>query len=424
MPAGRGQGPAIRRAAVLALAAVLSGCGPGSTPDQADPSTTLGSTAATTDPVAAVQARLASAVSVSPYADALDVAPDTPVTVSTSRGRLTSVALADPAGVPVAGNASADGLSWTNAGHLSAGTTYQISGQVTDVGLSVPFQSTFTTLKAAATVHATLYPVDDDVVGVGQPVVVKFNQPVTSPEARAEVLSHLSVTESQPVPGGWYWFSAKELHFRPKDYWPTGEQITVASDLEGWNAGGSSTWGTGQVNVHFSIGPSHISTADLTTHKMVVTENGAVVATYLFSGGRETYPTMNGTHLAMTLEPVHHMVSSTVGIPVNSPDGYDEIVYSDVRISDSGEFVHAAPWSAGSQGRSNVSHGCINLSSANAKSFLDFSQLGDVIVVQGGPRAPEAGDHGVMDWSTDWSAFTPGTVSSATAPTATTGDGA
>ena len=49
------------------------------------------------------------------------------------------------------------------------------------------------------------------------------------------------------------------------------------------------------------------------------------MATYPFSGGREKYPTMNGIHLTMTKEPVRHMVSSTVGIPVDSPDGYDEL---------------------------------------------------------------------------------------------------
>ena len=105
---------------------------------------------------------------------------------------------------------------------------------------------------------------------------------------------------------------------------------------------------------------------------MTVMDNGKVVATYPMSGGRPKYPTMNGTHIVMDREPVVHMVSSTVGIPVNSADGYDELVYNDVHISDSGEYVHAAPWSVGDQGHVNVSHGCINLSSSNA---LDFYTL-------------------------------------------------
>jgi hypothetical protein len=94
---------------------------------------------------------------------------------------------------------------------------------------------------------------------------------------------------------------------------------------------------------------------------------------------------------------------------VNSPDGYDELVYDDVHISDSGEYVHAAPWSVGSQGRTNVSHGCINLSPTDAAAFFAFSNIGDVVEVVGGPRPAELGDHGVMDWSTDWSQWIPAT---------------
>ena len=99
---------------------------------------------------------------------------------------------------------------------------------------------------------------------------------------------------------------------------------------------------------------------------------------------------MNGTHIVMDRESVVHMVSSTVGIPVDSPDGYDELVYSDVHISDSGEYVHAAPWSVDSQGETNVSHGCINLSPADALAFFAFSRLGDVVMVVGGPRRPRS----------------------------------
>ena len=116
---------------------------------------------------------------------------------------------------------------------------------------------------------------------------------------------------------------------------------------------------------------------------------------------------MNGVHLVLDRSSVVRMNSATNGVPVNSPDGYDELVYWDVHISDSGEYVHAAPWSADSQGVANVSHGCINLSDANAHAFFDFSRVGDVVLVGGGPRPPAVGDHGVMDWDTAWSDYAP-----------------
>jgi lipoprotein-anchoring transpeptidase ErfK/SrfK len=119
---------------------------------------------------------------------------------------------------------------------------------------------------------------------------------------------------------------------------------------------------------------------------------------------------MGGIHIDLYRQQDVHMVSSTVGIPVNSPNGYDEHVFWDVNISDGGEFVHAAPWSTGAQGNSNVSHGCINLSVANATAFYNFSRIGDVIQVTGSPRAPELGDHGTMDWNTPWANWTPATA--------------
>jgi hypothetical protein len=143
---------------------------------------------------------------------------------------------------------------------------------------------------------------------------------------------------------------------------------------------------------------------------MTVTLNGQTLYTFPISGGSTVYPTMDGNHIVMDRESVVHMVSSTVGIPVNSPSGYDEYVYDDVHISDSGEYVHAAPWSVYAQGSVNVSHGCINVSPTNAMTFYNFSRVGDVVQVTGSPRPPAAGDHGVMDWDTPFSSFTRATT--------------
>ncbi len=180
-------------------------------------------------------------------------------------------------------------------------------------------------------------------------------------------------------------------------------------DLTGWNAGGGA-WGQGTGSTHFGIGDARVSFVDLVGHRMTVTLNGATIAVFPISGGKPKDPTMNGVHIVLDRESVVRMVSSTVGIPVNSPDGYDELVYDDVHISDSGEYVHAAPWSVSSQGVTNVSHGCVNLSPANAHTFFQFSRVGDVVVIDGSPRPPVLGDHGVMDWDTTWESFTPAHV--------------
>ena len=54
-----------------------------------------------------------------------------------------------------------------------------------------------------------------------------------------------------------------------------------------------------------------------------------------------------------------------------------------MRITWSGVYLHAAPWSVGSQGSTNVSHGCINMSPEDAATYYDMSIPGDPVTVQG-----------------------------------------
>jgi lipoprotein-anchoring transpeptidase ErfK/SrfK len=364
----------------------------------------------TTASVALAEARLAAGVSVSPASGTTGVALDAPVTVLTASGSLRSVQVVNGAGAAVSGVLATSGLEWRSAAPLEPTSTYRVVATVARPdGLTAQRVATFTTLTPTYQIGATVYPSDGMTVGVGQPIVVEFDHYVRTAAGQAAALSHITVSMSKPVPGGWYWFSMDELHFRPKTFWPSGEVVTVKANLDGWDAG-LGRWGHGQIEDTFSIGAARISFANLATDEMTVTLNGATVATYPISGGRQQYPTMDGVHIVLDRESVVHMVSSTVGIPVNSPNGYDEYVYDDVHISDSGEYVHSAPWSVGSQGVTNVSHGCINMSPSNALTFFNFSRVGDVVEVVDGPRPPANGDHGVMDWTTPWAQWTAATV--------------
>ncbi|HET9077479.1 MAG TPA: Ig-like domain-containing protein [Acidimicrobiales bacterium] len=355
------------------------------------------------------ESRLVAGVTVSPAKGTTGVALDAPVAVSSANGLLSSVTVAPASGPAVTGALQAAHDKWVSSGALQPSTTYTVTATVAGGGTTAKVTSTFTTLTPAALVHTTVFPDAGLSVGVGQPIVLTFNHDITDSAARKAVEARFTVAASSPVPGGWYWFSDHELHFRPQAYWPAHETISITGNLDGVDLG-SGRWGTGSVSDTFAIGDSRISYANLKTEQMRVTLNGATVATYPISGGSTTYPTMNGDHIVMDRQSVVHMVSSTVGIPVNSPAGYDEYVYDDVHISDSGEYVHAAPWSVSSQGVTNVSHGCINISPTNAKSFFNFSRVGDVVEVTGSPRPPAYGDHGVMDWSTPWTDFAPATV--------------
>jgi lipoprotein-anchoring transpeptidase ErfK/SrfK len=358
------------------------------------------------------RAALEAGLKIVPATGATSVAPDAPVVVTAGTGVVSAVRVTASDGSPVAGEFSVGSDQWHSTEPLAYGTTYRVAATVATVvahkRVEAESTATFQTLTPSATVTASVWPVSGLHVGVGQPIVFRFSRDITSPEARASLLKHLLVVKSRPVSGGWHWFSNRELHFRPQKFWPTGVKLDVGWNLTGWNARGS--WGEGTGASHFDIGNARVSYADLETHLMTVTENGRKIAVFPISGGKPTDPTMGGIHIVMDRASVVRMNSATNGVPVNSPDGYDEIVYSNVHISDTGEYVHAAPWSVSSQGRANVSHGCINLSAANAKAFMDFSRVGDIVVVTGTPRPPKFGDHGVMDWDTPWSQFTPETV--------------
>ena len=393
-----------------AVAVIASGGGSaakaGSHPSSGKGKSNTPSTAA----VALVKAELAAAITVSPASGASGVALNAPVAISTTSGTLTAVRVTDATGTALTGTLAPSGLAWRSSAPLQPSTTYRVAATVARPdGISAQRVTSFSTLTPTYQVGATAFPSDGMTVGVGQPIVIRFDHYVHTAAGQAAALSHITVSLSKPVAGGWHWFSLDELHFRPKTFWPSGEKVTVKANFDGWDAG-LGRWGHGQIDDSFTIGAAHISVANLTTEMMSVTLNGVTVATYPISGGRQQYPTMDGTHIVLDREHVVHMVSSTVGIPVHSPDGYDEYVYDDVHISDSGEYVHAAPWSVGSQGVTNVSHGCVNVSPTNALAFFNFSRVGDVVEVVGSPRPPAYGDHGVMDWSTDWSQWTPATV--------------
>jgi lipoprotein-anchoring transpeptidase ErfK/SrfK len=241
---------------------------------------------------------------------------------------------------------------------------------------------------------------------VGQPVILKFRQPVLNKQA---VEQHLQVQTSRRITGAWHWFSDKEVHFRPKEYWPPNTTVIVVADLAGIDVG-NGVWGTEMHSINFRIGDAQISTADADKHTLTVTENGRVVNVFPASLGREKYPTMSGAHLVMSREQTVIMDSATNGIPRNSPDGYYETVFWNVRVSAGGEYVHAAPWSVGQQGRTNVSHGCVNLSTGNATWFFNFSQRGDIVNVVGTGRKPELTDYAMRDWNMPWGYWVAGSA--------------
>jgi lipoprotein-anchoring transpeptidase ErfK/SrfK len=345
-------------------------------------------------------------LSVRPRHKATGVRLDARAKVVASDGRLRSVTVRAADGRRLAGRLDGDGRTWASSGTLAPATRYRVSVVAVDEAGTAARQTTsFTTLRPRAELRAAIMPLEGETVGVGLPIGIWFSQAVAD---RAAVERRLQVDSSKPVEGAWHWFNDREVHYRPRSYWPGGATVTLRTRLAGV-AAGDGVWGVADRTVRFRIGDRHVSVVNAKTHRMKVVANGRTLRVLPVSTGRDKYPTTNGVHFVVEKTPDKLMDSSTVGIPRNSPGGYYQHVKWSVRISNSGEFVHAAPWSTGSQGRANVSHGCVNLSTANAAWFFKLTRRGDVVEVVGSPKRP--GDSfGVADWNMSWSAWLQGSA--------------
>jgi lipoprotein-anchoring transpeptidase ErfK/SrfK len=334
------------------------------------------------------------------------------VSVSVADGRLTAVSVADSDGDTVVGSLDPTSHSWDSTGALVPGTQYLVTATaVSQGGTTTQSSSSFTTAAAANVLGVKIAPLEGEVVGVGMPIIVYFSAAVTNESA---VERALIVDSAVPIVGSWHWYGNKEVHYRPMQYWPQGDVVTLHANLKDVDAG-KGVWGTENRTLNFTIGASQISTVNALTHKMSVVVNGAVARTFDVSTGRDKYPTTSGVHVVLDKEPSVIMNSATVGIPKGSPDYYYETVLWDVRISWSGEYVHSAPWSVSAQGRENVSHGCVNAGPADAQWFYNLSRRGDVVVVTGTPRPLESGN-GWTDWNMSWAQWVSGSANNGSVP--------
>lgn len=126
-----------------------------------------------------------------------------------------------------------------------------------------------------------------------------------------------------------------------------------------------------------------VALAKDSSHQIYWYRNGQFVKQMPISMGSAAHPTPNGVYHTKEKYRDMYMDSSTYGVPVNSAEGYRTYVEYATRMSADGIFIHAAPWSVAQQGSSNVSHGCINVSTANGKWVYDTIPQGTPIVVRG-----------------------------------------
>jgi lipoprotein-anchoring transpeptidase ErfK/SrfK len=357
------------------------------------------------------------------------VNPTTPVTVSVSGGKLTSVTMHNGAGKEVTGELATDGSSWHTTEVLGYGKTYTVTAQaVNAAGTPSTKTSEFTTLTPA---NQTMPYIDDlygagikngGTYGVAMVVNVVFDEPITH---RAAAEKALKVTTSPHVDGSWYWTDNQHVHWRPENYYQPGTKVTVDAQVYGVKVG-AGLYGQTDVSRTFTIGRKQetiaYDTAPKSVNKVKVYRSGKLIRTMNTSMGEHSgitvngnyinFYTLDGTYTVLGFENPANMCSDSYGLPANAPGGYAcEDIYWATKISTDGIYLHELDTTVWDQDHGqDVSHGCLNLNYANAHWFYTHSLVGDPVTVHGAKGAPKLQLWQGGDWSVPWSKWLAGSA--------------
>lgn len=277
------------------------------------------------------------------------------------------------------------------------------AGQATSAGPSAgPSVSPSAKPPAGKPVHVRLLEGDGTTWGVGMPIIAYLSAKVT--DARAFAAASKVTVDGQPAQGAWYFQRSAiyrgyplEAHYRTKEYWPAHAKIHLDLPVKDQPAGRGLVFDN-SLTLDMSTGPANISKVDGRTKEMVVTSDGKQVFRFPVSLGKASTPTFGGVKIVMAKNKVKRMTGP----------GYDLQVPWSVRITNSGEFLHAASWNGGNIGQRSTSHGCTNLTVKDAERYYRFAQIGDVTSYTGtgGPTMPSWDGYG--DWNLPWSTWQSG----------------
>ncbi|MBV9382524.1 MAG: L,D-transpeptidase family protein [Streptosporangiaceae bacterium] len=381
--------------AVAAAAALLAAACTGSSPTQIKP-------AANAKAAAKAKARTATGpdVTITPANDARNADPSAGITVTAAKGTLKNVVVHTSGGA-VSGSLTQGGTVWHSQWALNVSQTYTVTATASGRGGTTTTKtSTFRTLTPSQTFRTMIIEGASETYGVGIPILLEFSQRITD---KAAVERALQVTTSKPVVGAWYWddqcgLSPTCAYFRPRDYWPVGTTVSFTGHLNGVR-GAPGMYGYHTLTQTFSIGPSLIAIGNTFTHRTQIYYDGRLRYDWPISSGRPGDDTPNGSYLTIEKEnPVE----------MKGP-GYDLLVPYSVRFTWSGDYYHDAYWSVGEQGFQNVSHGCVNLSPADAQTYYNLAVPGDPITIKGSPKGG-TWDNGWTMWFLSWPQYLKGSA--------------
>ena len=402
-------------AALLSGVLTLTACSGG---DDNDDGANPGASQEEADDAAANADTSAAEISITPEDAAENVGINSDVQVSVENGTLDEVTMtATESGTEVSGTFSEDETSWTPDVQLERATRYQLTVQASDSeGRAAHESVTFTTVSPEDSFIGYFTPEDGSTVGVGMPISLNFDKPITN---RAEVEEAVEITASsgQEVVG--HWFSDTRLDFRPQQYWEANTEVSVELNWDGLE-GSPGVYGVQDRSFSFTVGRSQISTVDVESPPMEVVRDGGTLRTLPSTAGSPETPTYNGQMVISEKHKETRMNGATVGFTDDDGEGEYDIpdVPHAMRLSTSGTFVHGNYWGGDVFGNANTSHGCIGLADVQGADdpdtdgawFYENSLLGDVIIVVNSPDEVMQPDNGLNGWNMNWSDWVAGSA--------------
>jgi lipoprotein-anchoring transpeptidase ErfK/SrfK len=388
-----------RAAALLAVPVFVAACGSSSQDALVEPDSPAAASAGTspagTSPVATGGPMT---ITVAPGAGSAGVGPTARVTVTGQNGTLTGVRVFDADGRVLAGAFDATRASWKATDPVRFDSKYTVRAEGTGGdGRPVVKTSTFATdpEPKGGRLHAiSVTPSDGDTVGVAQPLAVGFDRPVRNKRA---VQDALEVTTTPRVEGAWYWIDDYYVDFRPQGFWPAGTKVALNARLEGVGSGNGVS-GQGDRKVSFTVGRAQTIKVDVKRHRLQVLRGAKAVKTFQVSTGKKGWETRNGTKVLMDKETDKHWTNEEI----NAKEQYSYYSKYAMRMTNSGEFVHDAPWNKGNIGEANTSHGCVGLDPKDMVWLFEHSIVGDPIVVTGSPKPYKDLINRYADWNIPW----------------------
>ncbi|HEX3829313.1 MAG TPA: Ig-like domain-containing protein [Sporichthyaceae bacterium] len=343
-------------------------------------------------------------VRISPADGSAQLPPDSKVTVSAQDGRLEHVDLSDAAGNYLPGDFDPDHKTWTATDPLAPGQNFVVDALAKKTSGATEEQraglSTAPVPEADRLAIASVTPSDGKQIGVAYPLIVTFNRPVHN---RKAVSDALEVATSPHVEGAWFWMDAQTVDYRPENFWTAGTVVALHANLAGV-AAGDNLWGMQDTTSAFTVARSQIIAVDLQKDRMTVQRDGQTVGDYPVSAGKPGWRTRDGIMTIMEKDTDKTWTNTAI----DAPEAYVLHSRYAMRITNSGEFIHDAPWNTGKIGEFNASHGCVGMLTSDMAALFAETMIGDAVIVTGSNRPFGTVANRIGDWNLPWAQWVGG----------------